>query len=126
MRMIHPAARTRGSSAYGRGGSRLGRLVNRLVVVAFAAIQAVLVARILLDLGVIPADWGLSASIADWSDTLAAPVAGLAGGLFDGGATSGLGPSFGDGFNPVMLAALFGWTLVEGLVTGVVRKLASA
>jgi hypothetical protein len=127
MRRIDPAAWNRGSTAYGGGGgSRLGRLVNRLVVLAFAVIQAVLVARILLDLGVIPADWGISAGIAGWSDTLAAPVSGLTGGLFDGGATSGLGPSFGDGFNPVMLAALFGWTMVEGLVMGVVRKLASA
>jgi hypothetical protein len=124
--MIDPASWNRGAYPQARRGSRLGRLVNRLVVLAFALIQAVLVARILLDLQVIPADWGLSASIADWSDSLAAPVAGLAGGLFDGGGAAGLGSSFGEGFDPVMLAALFGWTMVEGLVMGVVRKLVSA
>lgn len=74
MRMIHPAMGNRGSTAY-RGGSPLGRLLNRLVVLAFAVIQTILVARILLDLGVLSADWGISATIAAWSDGLAAPVA---------------------------------------------------
>jgi len=97
------------------------RLAVRLVVVAFSLIQLVLVGRILLDIGVLPADLGVSSVIVAWSDTFAAPVAGLGGGLFGGGGVPGLG----EGLNPVMIAALAGWTVVEGLVTGVVRKLAS-
>jgi hypothetical protein len=42
------------------------------------------------------------------------------GGMFGGG---GLGGAAGDGFNPVMMAALMGWTIVEGLVMRVVGKL---
>jgi hypothetical protein len=111
-----------------RGGGGLMGLVRKLVVLGFAIIQLVLVARILLDIGVIPADWGYSSSIVAWSDTLAAPVAGIGGGLgdlFGGGGIPGMGPGLGDGLNPVMLAALFGWTVVEGLVLRVVGKFAS-
>ena len=97
------------------------RLLPRLVVLGFAVIQLVLVARILLDLGVIPTDLGVSAWIVAWSDTFAAPVAGLGGGLFGGGGV----PGVGEGLNPVMIAALAGWTVVEGLVMGVVRKFAT-
>lgn len=97
------------------------RVVTRLVVLGFAVIQLVLVARILLDLGVIPVDLGVSDWIVAWSDTFAAPVAGLGGGLFGGGGLSGVG----EGLNPVMIAALVGWTVVEGLVMRVVRKLAT-
>jgi hypothetical protein len=42
------------------------------------------------------------------------------GGMFGGG---GRGGAAGDGFNPVMMAALMGWTIVEGLVMRVVGKL---
>jgi hypothetical protein len=97
------------------------RLLARLVVLGFAVIQLVLVARILMDLGVIPADLGLSDGIVGWSDTFAAPVAGLGGGLFGGGGV----PGVGEGLNPVMIAALAGWTVVEGLVMRVVRKLST-
>lgn len=97
------------------------RLVGRFVVLGFALIQLVLVARILLDVGVLPADLGISSWVVTWSDTFAAPVAGLGGGLFGGGAVPGLG----EGLNPVMIAALAGWTVVEGLVMRVVRKLAT-
>jgi hypothetical protein len=103
-------------------------LLRKLVVLAFAVVQLVLVARILLDIGVIPADWDLSPNIVAWSDTLAAPVAGIGGGLgdlFGGGGIPGVGPSLGAGLNPLMLAALAGWTIVEGLVLRVVAKFAS-
>lgn len=99
------------------------RLMRRLVVLAFAVIQAILVARILLDLGVIPAEGGISGFIITSSDALAAPVQGIGlGGMFGGG---GLGGVAGDGFNPVMMAALMGWTLVETLVMRVVTKFAA-
>ena len=63
-----------------------------------------------------------------WSDALAAPVAGLGdglGGLVGGGSVPGIGPVVGEGLNAVMLGALAGWTLVEGLVLRVVTKFAT-
>jgi hypothetical protein len=96
------------------------RLLRRLVVLAFAVIQALLVARILLDLGVIPGDAGYSSLIITSSDALAAPVQGIGiGGMFGGGGLAG------GGFNPVMMAALMGWTVVEALVMRVVTKFAA-
>ncbi len=101
------------------------RFLARAVVLAFALIQLVLVARILLDLGVIPPAGSWSEMIISFSDALAAPVQGLGtgfGGMFGGG---GLGVIPGDGFNPVMMAALVGWSLVEVLVMRVVHKVAA-
>jgi hypothetical protein len=117
-----------GAASFSRSGGGPVGLVRRLVVLAFAVIQLVLVARILLDIGVIPADFGWADGIVTWSDTLAAPVAGLGSGLgdlFGGGGIPGMGPGLGDGLNPVMLAALVGWTVVEGLVLRVVSKFAA-
>jgi hypothetical protein len=113
-------------STHARGGGPMG-LVRKLVVLAFALFQLILVARILLDIGVLPADWSFSPSVVIWSDALAAPVAGIGSGLgdlFGGGGIPGIG-GLGDGLNPVMIAALAGWTVVEGLVLRVVRKFAS-
>lgn len=104
-------------------------LVRKLVVLAFAVIQLILVARILLDLGVIPADFGWAVQIVAWSDTLAAPVQRIGAGLgemFGGGGIPGMGTGLGDGLNPGMVAALIGWTVVEGLVLRVVTKFAAA
>lgn len=123
--MLNPTAW--GHARSGGGGGLMG-LVRKLVVLAFAVIQLVLVGRILLDIGVIPVDWDLSPNIVSWSDALAAPVAGIGGGMgdfFGGGGIPGMGPSVGAGLNPVMLAALAGWTIVEGFVLRVVRKFAS-
>jgi hypothetical protein len=98
-------------------------LIRRLVVLAFAVIQLILVARILLDIGVIPADWATIADfVVPFSDALAAPVEGL-GGMFGAGFPGGAG--LGQGLNPVMIGALAGWTIVEGLVLGVVSKFAA-
>jgi hypothetical protein len=119
---VRPAVFGRGTGPRGRSP---GGLLRRLVALAFAVVQLVLVARILLDLGVIPEDWGASGSIVSWSDAFAAPVAGIADGLFGTSWGAGYGPALGEGFNPVMLAALAGWTVVEGLVMGVVGRLAS-
>jgi len=110
------------------GGGGPMRLIRRLVLLAFAVLQLILVARILLDLGVIPVDGTIADYVVPLSDALAAPVAGLGdglGGLFGGGAVPGIGPIAGDGVNPVMLAALAGWTIVEGLVLRVVTKFAA-
>jgi len=110
------------------GGGGLTRLVRRLVVLAFAVVQATLVGRILLDLGVIPAEGLALQYLVPWSDAFAAPVRGLGqglGGLFGGGGIPGLGTGLGGGLNPVMVAALAGWTIVEGLVLRVVTKFAT-
>lgn len=105
------------------GSFDLSRLFRRLVVLAFALIQLVLVARILLDLGVIPVDSGFGEPIIIWSDGLAAPVQGVGSGLSGMFGGAGLESIAGDGFNPVMLVALAGWSVVEGLVMRVVRRL---
>lgn len=100
------------------------RFARRLVLLAFAVIQLVLVTRILLDLGVIPAQATIADFVVPLSDALAAPVAGLGsglGGLLGGGSIFGGGLA-GDGLNPAMVAALVGWTIVEGLVLRVVSR----
>ncbi len=122
--MFNPTA---WAQAPGGGGGGLMGVLRKLVVLAFALIQLVLVLRILLDLGVIPAEWGFSDLIVTWSDALAAPVAGIGGGLAGlmGGGIPGMDPSLGAGLNSAILAALAGWTVVEGLVLRVVRKFAA-
>lgn len=106
------------------------RLFGRLVVLAFAAIQAVLVGRILLDLGVIPAEGLALEYLVPLSDALAAPVRGLAdslGGLFGGGGAGvglpGGGALGGGAISPDIVGALVGWTIVEALVLRVVGGL---
>lgn len=96
------------------------RLIRRVAVLGFAVIQLVLVARILLDVGVIPADVGFADTLVAWGDALAAPVAAI-GGAFGG--SGGIGIGLGDGLNPVMIGALVGWSVVESLVLMVVRRL---
>lgn len=103
-------------------GFDLSRVLHRLVVLAFALIQLILVARILLDLGVIPEDSRWGALIVMWSDILAAPVQGVGSGFGSWFAGGEIGAVAGEGFNPVMLVALAGWSVVEGLVMRVVRK----
>lgn len=102
-------------------GFDLSRTIRKIVLLGFALIQLVLVARTLLDLGVIPADTGLAGPVVRWSDTVAAPVQGIGNALpFGlGGMMGGMG---GAGFNLQMVLALAGWTVVEGLVMRVVKK----
>jgi len=112
---------SRESSKSGSGFD-LSRTIRRLVVLAFALIQLVLVARILLDLGVIPADVRIAGPLVRASDALAAPVqriGGELGSMLGGGALGGVP---GSGLNVAMLVALGGWTVVEGLVMRVVKK----
>lgn len=111
-----------GATSTAQGGFDLSRLIRRLVVLVFALIQATLVARILLDLGVIPVDSGFGELIVTYSDILAAPVQGVGGGLSSMFGGSGIEAIAGEGFNGVMLVALAGWSVVEGLVMRVVRK----
>jgi hypothetical protein len=132
---LHPSAPRRRLT-----GFNPFRLLRRIVVFGFAVIQLVLVLRILIDLGVIPAEGGVSALLIGWSDRVAAPVqragSGL-GGLFGGDGLGALGGLFGlggipggailgapagQGFNLVMVTALAGWSVVEALVMRVVRK----
>lgn len=100
----------------------LSSLIRRATLLIFSLIQLVLVARILLDLGVIPEDGSLGEFVVSWSAVLAAPVQGVGSGLdslFGGGGFTAIA---GDGFDPAILAALAGWSIVEGLVMRVVRK----
>lgn len=110
-----------GAAAQGPGFD-LSRLLRRLVVLVFALIQAVLVARVLLDLGVFSANSGFGEIVVSMSDFLAAPVQGVGSGLSGLFGGTGLDSIAGDGLNPVMLVALAGWSIVEGLVMRVVRK----
>lgn len=111
-----------GARAGTGGGFDLSRLLRRLVVLAFAVIQLVLVARILLDLGVIPVESGVAGWVVTWSDLLAAPVQGVGSGFGSWFAGGEIGAMAGEGFNPVMLVALAGWSVVEALVMRVVGK----
>jgi len=116
--------------AQARRGDRGGLmgLVRKLVVLAFAVIQLILVGRILLDLGIIPAEGAALQYLVPWSDALAAPVKSLGdglGGLLGDGGIPGMGPGLGGGLNAAMLAALVGWTIIEGLVLRVVGKFAA-
>lgn len=104
------------------GGFDLSRVLRRLVVLAFAVIQLILVARILLDMGVIPSESSWGRLVVVWSDILAAPVQGVGSGFGSWFAGGEIGAMAGEGFNPVMLVALAGWSVVEGLVMRVVRK----
>jgi len=112
--MIKPFDRERAEPA---DGFDLSRTVRRVVVLAFAVIQLVLVARILLDLGVLPRGGRLGDLIITYSEVLAAPVERV-GSIFGGFFGTGLG----SGLNVKMLVALAGWSVVEGLVMRVVKK----
>lgn len=92
------------------------------MLLGFALIHLVLISRILLDLGVIPETSGFGELIVTWSNVLAAPVQGVGSGLdslFGGGGFTAIA---GDGFDPAIVAALVGWSVVQGLVMRVVRK----
>jgi len=100
----------------------LSRAIRRLVLLAFALIHLVLVSRILLDLGVISEDAGIGELIVAWSNVLAAPVQGVGSvldSLFGG---DGFTAIAGDGFDPAIVAAIIGWTVVQRLVMQVVKK----
>lgn len=100
----------------------LSRFIRKTVLLGFALIHLVLISRILLDMGVIPETSGFGELIVTWSNVLAAPVQGVGSGLdslFGGGGFTAIA---GDGFDPAIVAALLGWSVVQGLVMRVVRK----
>lgn len=90
--------------------------VRQLVIAAFGVVQAILTARILLDLGVLPLDMPLVDLIRPASDALASPVIALAERL------AVEPPAFGGGLNPAMVTALIGWSLVEIVVLMVLGR----
>jgi len=92
------------------------------VLLTFALIHLVVVVRILLDLGVVPEDGGVGELIVSWSNVLAAPVQGVSSGLDSLFGGEGFTANAGDGFDPAIVAALAGWSVVQGLVMRVVRK----
>ena len=99
------------------------RLLRRMVVLLFTLVQGVLIARIFIDLGVIPTENTFSDVIAFWSNFLAAPVQGIGSGfgaLFGGG---GIEMIAGEGLDAVIVAALIGWTVVEKLAMRFFTKL---
>lgn len=111
-----------GSPTQTTDGFNLFRVLRRATAFIFALIQAILVARILLDLGIIPLDNGFGDFVVTWSNILAAPVQGIGSGvgaLFGG---NGIEMIAGEGIDPVIVIALIGWSVVEPWVLRVVRK----
>ena len=90
--------------------------MRQLVVAAFGVIQLVLGARILLDLGVLPSDIPFRDAIASGSDALTAPITLIAERL-------GAAPqSSGTGFDPAIVTALVGWSVVEMVVLLIIGR----
>ena len=114
-------AKTIGGAGPGEGFSPF-RFIQGLFILAFTLIQLILVARILLDIGVIPAAGSWGEFIISTSDTLAAPVQGIGNGLAGMLGGGGLDMIAGEGLNGVMIVALAGWSVLEALVMRVVRK----
>lgn len=116
---------TLGQPARRGAGFNPFRWMRRAVALGFALVQAALVGRILLDLGIIPEEGWWADPLIGWSDAAAAPVQGIGNGLSDlmGGSGAIFGMPAGEGFNPVMVVALVGWSVIEPLVMRVVRKL---
>jgi hypothetical protein len=110
------------ASAQGTGFNPF-RLIRRVVVLLFTLIQGVLIARILIDVGVIPTENTFSDVVVFWSNFLAAPVQGIGSGLgalFGGG---GIEMIAGEGLDAVIVTALVGWTVVENLAMRFFKKL---
>jgi hypothetical protein len=84
--------------------------VRRILVIAFAAIQLVLAARIAIDVGMLPAEGGIADLVVPLSETLAAPIQGLADAV--GIDFSGVP---GAGIDPAIMTALIGWSIIEGI-----------
>ncbi|NND03842.1 MAG: hypothetical protein HKN91_13755 [Acidimicrobiia bacterium] len=103
-------------------GFDLSRTFRRAVLLGFALIHTILVARILLDLGIIPHDNSFGELIGAWSEVLAAPVQGIGSGLDSLLGGGGFTAVVGDGFDPAIIAAIAGWTVVQALVMRAVRK----
>ena len=90
--------------------------IRQLVLAAFGVVQAVLGARILLDLGVLPTDIPFVDLIVPFSDALAAPITAIAERF---GASP---PGFGAGLNPAIVTALLGWSMIEMVLLMVIGR----
>jgi hypothetical protein len=84
--------------------------MQRLIVLAFGAIQLVLTARIAIDFGILPSDGAIADFVIPASEALAAPMQALADAI--GVDLSGVP---GAGIDPAILVALVGWSAIEGL-----------
>jgi hypothetical protein len=84
--------------------------VRRLIVLVFAAIQLVLVARLAIDLGMLSAEGDIAELVIRLSEALAAPIQVVA---------EAIGVNFdnvpGSGMDPAILTALIGWSIVEAI-----------
>jgi hypothetical protein len=84
--------------------------VRRLIVIAFAAIQLVLLARLAIDFGMLSAEGELADLVIRLSETLAAPIQVVA---------EAIGVNFdavpGSGMDLAILTALIGWSIVEAI-----------
>lgn len=82
----------------------------RIIVLAFGAIQLILAARLAIDFGFLPSTGAIADFVTPASEALAAPIQALTDAL-----GIDLGGAAGTGFNPAILAALVGWSAIEGL-----------
>jgi hypothetical protein len=82
----------------------------RLIVLAFGAIQLILVGRLAIDLGMLPSTGAIADFVIPASEALAAPIKALVDAI-----GVDVGDVAGTGFDPAILAALVGWSAVEGL-----------
>ena len=111
-----------GTSARGTGFNPF-RLIRRIAVLLFTLIQGVLIARILIDFGVIPTENTFSDVVVFWSNFLATPVQVIGSGLGMLGGGGGIDMIAGEGFDGVIVTALIGWTIVENLAMRFFKKL---
>jgi hypothetical protein len=82
----------------------------RLIVLAFGVIQLILAARIAIDFGIIASDGAIAGLVIPVSEALASPMQALADAIgIDLSAVPGAG------IDPAILAALVGWSAIEGL-----------
>lgn len=85
--------------------------MRRLIVLAFAAIQLVLVARLAIDFGMLSAEGDFAVLVIRLSEALAAPIEVVA---------EAIGVNFdavpGSGMDPAILTALIGWSIVEAIL----------
>lgn len=84
--------------------------MGRLLVIAFGVIQAILTARIAIDLGILPSEGDLPALVIQLSEALASPIQAAADTI--GVDFSGIP---GAGIDPAILTALIGWSIIEAI-----------
>lgn len=98
-------------------------LLTRIVVLAFAAIQALLTLRLVMGLVDLPrAVMQFRPTVTALSEPLIDPFRGFQETLGGGGLPGGMpGSGFLGGLESAVVVALVGWSLVELVVLGVLR-----